>query len=529
MKPFRIAICIILLACYSTFADSTPSLESPLVVSVNPFSPAVERDTTNWTQLMWAVYCGAHPQKIRQSRAAYDSIIVAFDSMPDGSGRLETGEKSFIYTQRAILRFHRLQDIRGAKADCEQAIELNPGNVQATWMLARVFHQLTLASIRTGKQTETGAALLEQLITTLKRVIELDADHAEAHEMLFRFAEYLGHTELAMTSLKALTRILPFDPQFHLRLSELYEEVGQLPEAIKSYERIVTINPQDASHRNRLGQLYLQMNDFENAVTAFNTVFALVAPQQATLKTEGTLQIELDALFGIGIAYQGIEDFTKSEIHLLKAIELTAEQVRNTRNRSARADLRRRIREVQYALGQVYLQFEEKDGTQKALNTFASILETAPQHVGANYGSGIAHQVLGNAAEAETYLQKAISLSAKPIPDAYNALGYLYAQQGIKLDEAASLVEQALRAAPTSGAYLDSLGVIYFKQGHLDAAIETLEKADRYLPNTPDILLHLGEAYLKKGWAPKARQVFERALEIAPENTELQNKLDAIE
>ena len=61
-----------------------------------------------------------------------------------------------------------------------------------------------------------------------------------------------------------------------------------------------------------------------------------------------------------------------------------------------------------------------------------------------------------------------------------------------------------LKSAPKSGAYLDSLGLIYFKQGKLDAAIENLEQATRYLPDTPEILLHLVDAYLEKGLKQKA-------------------------
>ncbi len=540
MKLSQIALFLLSITCCSAFADSVPS-----VAPANSLSPAVQQDAANWACLMWAVYCSAHPKKIRQSRTVYDTLIAEFEK-PSEKISFGVQAKSFICTQRATLRLNHLQDIRGAKADCEWAVELNPENVRATWLLSRVLEQLAIAAIRTGKQTETGTDLQTELMTTLKRVIELDADHAGAHETLARFAKYFGETELAITSLKALTRILPFEAQFHLQLSELYEDAGRLPESINSYERVVTIQPRNASAKNHLGQLYLQVEDFENAVTAFQAVLEFVASQEGgsqrertrrnerlqrpnRVTQEDTSQIELDAQFGIGIAYQGTGEFVKAEGHLLQAIVLTTEKVKKTRNRAARNDLQHRLREVQYTLAQGYLRFEEKAGAQKALTIFAEILAAAPEHVGANYGSGIANQVLGNTTEAEVYLSKAIELSSTPLPDAYNALGYLYAQQGIKLDEAESLVEQALRSTPTSGAYLDSLGFIYFKQGQLDAAIETLEKADRHLPNTPDILLHLGDAYLRKRWTVKARQVFQRALELSPENTQLRQKLDSIE
>ena len=48
---------------------------------------------------------------------------------------------------------------------------------------------------------------------------------------------------------------------------------------------------------------------------------------------------------------------------------------------------------------------------------------------------------------------------------------------GIRLDEAESLVQRALKEEPYNGAYLDSLGWIYFKQNKLAKAEATLRKA----------------------------------------------------
>ena len=139
----------------------------------------------------------------------------------------------------------------------------------------------------------------------------------------------------------------------------------------------------------------------------------------------------------------------------------------------------------------------------------------------------MAYQMLDDLKRAEIYLRKAIELSSRnELPDVYNALGYLYAEQGVNLDEAAKLVQRALKSSPTSGAYLDSLGFIYFKQGKLDAAIENLELAIHYLPDTPEILLHLADAYRQKGLKEKALQALEQAIQLEPDNTEFRQKFE---
>lgn len=141
----------------------------------------------------------------------------------------------------------------------------------------------------------------------------------------------------------------------------------------------------------------------------------------------------------------------------------------------------------------------------------------------------MAYQMQDDIKRAETSLRRAIELSdEEELPDAYNALGYLYAEQGINLDEAAALVRRALKSVPKSGAYLDSLGFIYFKQGKLDAAIENLEQALHYLPDAPVVLLHLADAYLGKGLKQKALQTLEQAVTLEPNNDELRQRLNAV-
>ena len=53
-------------------------------------------------------------------------------------------------------------------------------------------------------------------------------------------------------------------------------------------------------------------------------------------------------------------------------------------------------------------------------------------------------------------------------PDALNYLGYMYAEDGIMLDQAQTLIEKALEIDPNNGAYIDSLGWVYFKKGMID-------------------------------------------------------------
>ena len=77
-----------------------------------------------------------------------------------------------------------------------------------------------------------------------------------------------------------------------------------------------------------------------------------------------------------------------------------------------------------------------------------------------------------------------------------NYMGYMWAEHGMKLDQAKALIEKAIKAEPKNAAYLDSLGWVLFKLnqpkealGHILKAVELSEEPD------PTLLDHLGDIY----------------------------------
>jgi tetratricopeptide (TPR) repeat protein len=97
-----------------------------------------------------------------------------------------------------------------------------------------------------------------------------------------------------------------------------------------------------------------------------------------------------------------------------------------------------------------------------------------------------------------------------------NALGYFYAERNVNLEEAERLVRRALLQEPDNGAFLDSLGWVYFKQGRLRDAVEKLTEAAEKEPD-PVIFEHVGDALKEMGQTEQARQWWRKALELDPE------------
>src|SRR5207244_3622974 len=90
---------------------------------------------------------------------------------------------------------------------------------------------------------------------------------------------------------------------------------------------------------------------------------------------------------------------------------------------------------------------------------------------------------------------------------------YMLADRGVRLDEAVTMIKKALDAEPQNGAYLDSLGWAYYKQGKLDLAEQFLRRAIDKNPNDATLHDHIGDIYNKGGKLKLAVAHWERAVE----------------
>jgi len=100
---------------------------------------------------------------------------------------------------------------------------------------------------------------------------------------------------------------------------------------------------------------------------------------------------------------------------------------------------------------------------------------------------------------------------------AQNYLGYMWADKGENLEKAHELLEKAVGREPRNGAYLDSLGWVYFRLGKLEAAQASLVEAHRREPDDPTIEEHLGDLSERQGNVARAVRHWERALSLKPE------------
>jgi len=113
--------------------------------------------------------------------------------------------------------------------------------------------------------------------------------------------------------------------------------------------------------------------------------------------------------------------------------------------------------------------------------------------------------------KAEEEFKKVLDVNPKNA-QVLNYYGYMLADRGVRLEEAHDLIQRAVDQEPFNGAYLDSLGWVYFKQNKLDEAEAMLRKAVEHEPHDPTIRSHLGDVYVKQGHLDQAANEWEKSL-----------------
>jgi tetratricopeptide (TPR) repeat protein len=111
--------------------------------------------------------------------------------------------------------------------------------------------------------------------------------------------------------------------------------------------------------------------------------------------------------------------------------------------------------------------------------------------------------------------------------NAYNALGFSFADRNIRLTEAKQLIVKALTFAPDDPFITDSLGWVEFRLGNVSAALKHLQTAYKARQDA-EIAAHLGEVLWQLKRPDEARKVWREGLDVAPNNETLQETLQRL-
>ena len=452
----------------SDAAISDATVSNVQIVS-NSLRPEYERAKRVYAHLIAATYLRV-TAKLLPAKKEYQQILPKHET------------SAFVHTQLASLNMEMF-DLPTAEQHCRRAIEIDPEAPMPYYLLGEVM----IWRYGNAKHKDKW----DDIVSTFQKVVELDPDHYgfekngrpfSAYNYLAEIAEQMGDYQSATNAFKELIRIMPYQPMYYLRLGGLYNQLDNKHEAVATYERAIKIN--------------------RNLWRAHDALWKLCVEQYDRLYQENQLEAAAEHLQKAIYSYSELQRLTPPANH------------KHVHDNDLLAQFRAR-------LGSLYVVLEREG---EAIEVLEEALEATPNNPDTNYWLGIAYQEIGNLEQAEHYLRTTIALSPER-EEAYNALGYFFAEHGTNLDEAVRLIQKALKKSPANGAYLDSLGWAYFKQGRLNDALKQLEKAVIYMPDSVEVQDHLGEVYLKKGLKKEALAAWQKAIQLSPGNTAILEKL----
>ena len=381
-----------------------------------------------------------------------------------------------------------------------------------------------------------------------RRAAESDAREPEYRRKLAQSLLAQGKTDAALEQYQSLTELEPGEAQNYLRIAQIYRQLRKLDRAEEALLRAKQRAPGSLEVIYAEALLYEAQGRFDDSIRVLNDSIAAVKANPASLAdSRRTLAVLYEQL---GRVNRDVENFpaaigayrelqrldtenekraramiadtyrmAKDMPHALeesrKALELFPQdrslQVthammlgENGQTNDAVALLRGLLaksgedRDLYITLCQVYergKRFDEAEQTARAAEKLAS----APaENEMVWFLLGAIYERQKKFALAEVEFKKVLQVNPQN-SQALNYFGYMLADQGIRLDEAEQLMQRALAEEPLNGAYLDSLGWVYYRMGKLDEAETYLRRALEKFSKDPTIHDHLGDVYAKEG------------------------------
>ncbi len=376
-----------------------------------------------------------------------------------------------------------------------------------------------------------------------RKAVDLQPENASARKCLGEALLLQEKYQGALEQYLRLAELEPNDPQHFLRLALIYRRLGQLDKAEESmmrakenapgnleviYNEALTYRAQGrfndairvlsdavaaakgaerpstmAILYEQLGALFREVENYSAAIETFDALRQLGPDQDKRARELIIDTYRMDRQLGKALveSEQAIAAYPGDRSFVITRAVLLAEKGDPAEGASLIHGLMKDSPndfELYLTLAQVYERGRKFREAEEAALEAEKLAGRKPDRIMVWFLRGAIAERQKKFDDAEEQFKRV--LAADPAESStLNYYGYMLADRGIRLDEAVGLIQRALAAEPYNGAFLDSLGWAYFKQGKLDAARTELERAVARTAHDPTVREHLGEVYYKMG------------------------------
>ncbi|HLV88479.1 MAG TPA: tetratricopeptide repeat protein [Candidatus Sulfotelmatobacter sp.] len=369
---------------------------------------------------------------------------------------------------------------------------------------------------------------LEASLEQYKVIVDSNPEDAQSYVRMSEIYRRQAKYDQALECLKKADTLVPDSAEVSYNMAAVYQSQGRYDDAIKLLQDLLKKSDTSAADRNnraifleRLGMIYREQENYTAAVDTFRKLLAL-----GDENARGGYQEIIDT-------YREAKQWPQATAVAKEAVQklpndrdlrmvLDAQLADTGEIDSAVSDVRGMLkggpedREVYLRLGIIETRAKHWKDAEDAFAKAEQLSGKAEDKAYVYFLRGDLYQRQKRFDDADAEFRKVLNSIPQSDPQfaaTLNYLGYMNADRGVKLDESLTFIKQALVAEPTNGAYLDSLGWVYFKLGKYDLAEESLTKAAVHMGADPTVQEHLGDLYQKTGRLKMAAAHWERAVQ----------------
>lgn len=418
-----------------------------------------------------------------------------------------------------ILGYGALAEIEESNNDLIAAIEIYERLIELQPSSAGLFFQLGINLMRIGER--------ESAVERFEQALLLNADLVRIRYLLGVLFLELNRPDEAIAHLVAYIEKRPNDLQATEALSGAFTRAGYYPEAFSILLRILQSDQVRPEHHIAVMYILLRgekpdaaeksipavgapiFGQFMGAIARRDQGLPYMALVDGLDAIDGNLAEECNAYLNDLLYLFGKDEAGQ---WLLAALDDFEKGPPGARSKT---------------LGVIRGRILMNQGRHaEAAEVLEAVIEAHGPEKDLHYYLAICYDEIGDFPATERHLKACLAYDPEDA-DILNFLGYVWAVEGVNLDEAEELLDRALAMDPENPYYLDSLGWIYYKQGKADEAIELIQQAIIKMDADDAILRdHLGDAYLLRGDSDRAIAEWERARRLDPELEGVQEKLD---
>lgn len=327
-------------------------------------------------------------------------------------------------------------------------------------------------------------------------------------------------TAAALAFFEQYLKTYPKSPDLRLTYARMLVSDKKYREARSEFQSLVREFPDNSDVTVAVGLLSLQLNDYDVAYTQLTRSLDLdYKDPNAVRYYLGQLEEErkrtAEALKWYG-SISGGEQYVpaRARYAALLAKDGKLDDARKFLHESVRSPQQ----QVPFTQAEAQLLRDAND-YRAAYDVLARAVEENPDSAELLYDQAMTAEKIDRIDVFESNLRKVIRLNPEHA-HAYNALGYTLADRNLRLPEAYTLIETALKLAPDDPFIMDSMGWVLYRMGRTADAVALLKRAFALRPDA-EIAAHLGEVLWASNQRSEAHNVWNAALKDNPGNETL--------